>query len=397
MRKTGRHRVLIHDADVLMGEEVQPRTSVLIEGSRIVALGADARRDGAFGHVRRVNRRGHYLVPGLLDLHTHGAAGVDFCRASPDEFARAMRFYIRQGVTGLLVSVYPDAWSRLLRTVERVAGLIRDRVGSGVAFGIHLEGPYLSPKRPGALPRQYFRPYRARELDALLDAGRGTVKTMTLAPERPRGAALIRHLRRRGVVPAMGHSDADYSGTRRAINLGTRYATHLFNAMRGIHHRDSGPVPALLEDPDVNVEVIADGHHLHIPVLRLVCRQKCPNRLLLVSDSVQPCGLKAGRYEFAGVPVRVRGGRVTLADGTLAGSVLTLPRAIRLLVNKVGVSPAEAFLAASRNPAVAVGEARRRGAVARGRRADLVLLNRRFVVEETWVGGECKYVRQRSG
>jgi N-acetylglucosamine-6-phosphate deacetylase len=363
-----------------------PGEHVLIERGKVAALGREARARARKARARRVDLAGFRLVPGFLDLHTHGAAGVDLARAGREDFSRAMAHYIARGVTGLLVSIYPMPMAQLLEAVARIAGHIE--AGPGPAFGIHLEGPYLSPKRPGALPVEHFGVYRRSEVEALLQAGRGRVRTMTLAPELPGGLDLARHLIRRGVVPSFGHSDADHAGTRKAIAAGVRHATHLFNAMRGIHHRDPGPVPALLEDGRVFVELISDGFHIDAPVLRLVHAAKPRDRAVLVSDSVAPCGLPEGAYDFAGRPVHLRGGRVTLPDGTLAGSALSMDRAVSFTVNEVGLPLEEAVLLGTGNPARVLGEERARGAVAPGRRADLVLLDGSLRVRATWLAGE---------
>ncbi len=384
---------LITRVDVVRAASILPNSSVLVSGSRIVAVGKPASQAARRSSVQRLDGRGGYLSAGFVDLHTHGVVGVDLVRADEAEFSRAMQFYLSCGVTSILASVYPQPWSQLLKCVRRLARFVEEGIGNGVAVGLHLEGPYLSSKRPGALPAKHFRRYAAGDLDALLEAGGGMVRTMTLAPEIAGSSRLIDRLRRHGVVPAFGHSDADYQGTRACLARGVSYATHLFNAMNGVHHRSPGAVMALLEDRDTAVELIADGHHVDVPLLRLVEREKRADKILLVSDSVQPCGLKPGRCSFAGRSGYARGGRVTLADGTLAGSLLTLPEAVRRWVQEVGAPPAAAFAAATRNPARAIGL--RRGELVKGRPADLTLLDKDFRVQATWLGGRLAFRRRR--
>jgi N-acetylglucosamine-6-phosphate deacetylase len=378
--------LLLAGADVVTGGRLRRSEAVLVDRGKVAAVGRAALTRARRDRVRRVDVEGLYLAPGFLDLHTHGAVGVDFVKAGEKDFSRAMAHYLAKGVTGLLVSVYPMPMPEMLEALRRIAGFIRD--GAGPAFGIHLEGPYVSPRRPGALPLEHFKVYRRSEVDDLLQAGGGFVRTMTLAPELPGGHDLIRHLLGRGVVPSFGHSDADHEGTRKAIEAGVRHATHLFNAMRGIHHRDPGPVTALLGDERVLVELISDGFHVAPPVLKLVHGAKPRRQVILVSDSVAPCGLAEGAYDFAGKPVHLRGGRVTLPDGTLAGSALAMDRAVALTVKDVGLPLEEAVLLATGNPARLLGEERARGAVAPGRRADLVLLGRNLRVRATWLEGK---------
>jgi N-acetylglucosamine-6-phosphate deacetylase len=263
---------------------------------------------------------------------------------------------------------------------------MRGGFGIGVAAGIHLEGPFLDPGHPGALPARHFRAYTAAALEELLDAGGGLVRTMTVAPERPGGGRLARHLLRRGVVPAFGHSGSDYEAARSAVGAGIRYVTHLFNAMDGIHHRRPGPVSAFLEDGRVTAELISDGFHVDPAVMRWAARLLSPERICLVSDSVAPCGLRPGRYRFAGKHVRLQGGRVTLADGRLAGSALTLDQAFRVQVKEVGMRPEQAALSASLVPARVLGWSDV-GDIAPGKRADLVRLTPGLRVRETYLGG----------
>ncbi len=357
------------------------------------AVGPAARRMARGNGVRRVDLVGRTLVPGLVDLHTHGAAGVDFVEASPQELESSMAHYLAHGVTSLLVSVYPSSWKKSLVVLRRISKAILDGHGRGVAVGIHLEGPFVSPRKPGALPSRNFREPSTRDAAKLLDACQGMAKTVTIAPELKRASGLLRFFGDRGVVPAFGHSDASYEQTRTALAKGVRYATHLFNAMNGVHHRGPGAVTALLEHPDVVVEVIADGHHIDPPVLRLVNSMKPREKIVLVSDSVLPCGLRDGRYRFAGGEVILDRGRITQPDGRLAGSALTLDRAIRVEVKDAGASLEDAVLFASRNPARVIGVDRTRGSIAVGKRADIVVLDSRMRVKATWLAGELTHRR----
>ncbi len=383
--------VVFRGGNVLTGGRSVGDVDVSVEGSRISAVGAEASRRGRrrARNLARVDLDGAFLAPGFIDLHTHGAAGVQFDHASERELDELLRdHFLAHGVTRLLASLVPAPKRELIAAISRVAAAIRKRVGRGVAAGIHLEGPFLSPDRPGALPAGHFRTYSAALVDALLDAGDGAVRTMTLAPERAGADALIAHLRRRRVIPAFGHSAGGFDDAERAIRAGVRYVTHLFNAMEGIHHRRPGPVSAFLGDPRVRVELISDGFHVDREVMRWLARVKRPEEVCLVSDSVSPCGLRPGTYRFAGRDVRLEGGRVTLSDGTLAGSALTLDRAVRSQVRDAGRLPEEASVSASATPARIAGWHRDRGEIAPGKIADLVVLDRNLAVRETYLAGE---------
>lgn len=389
---------LFQGGTVLTGGERHDGLPVAVEGSRISAVGREAARRGRrrARQLRRVDLQGAYLVPGFVDLHTHGAQGVDFDHANAAALDAVLReHYLAHGVTRLLTSLCPGPRKEFVATIRRVAAALRKRVGGGVAAGIHLEGPFLSPERPGALPAEHFRSYSGGYLDTLLDAGGGMVRTMTIAPERPGGAALIAHLRRRRVIPAFGHSSADHGAAAACVRSGVRYVTHLFNAMEGIHHRRPGPVPAFLGDRRVRVELIADGFHVDAAVMRWLAQIKPPGEICLVSDSVAPCGLRPGPYRFAGKVVQLAGGRVTLGDGTLAGSALTMDAAFRVQVQKVGLAPAAVAVSASATPARVVNWHRDRGSIAPGKIADLVVLGARLGVRETYLAGRCVFRSSR--
>ncbi|MBI4582629.1 MAG: N-acetylglucosamine-6-phosphate deacetylase [Planctomycetes bacterium] len=387
--------ILFRGGSLFLPDRIVSGVPVAVEGGRITALGKEALRRGrrrarALG---RVDLEGRCLAPGFIDLHTHGALGIDFNSAGAAELEKVVReHYLPHGVTRLLASLYPGPKREFLAALERLASAIAGGAGLGTAAGLHLEGPFLDPGHPGALPRRHFRTYSPRLLEEYLRAGRGLVRTMTLAPERPGGLELVRHLRRRRVVPAFGHSGAGYEEARRAIQAGIRYVTHLFNAMDGIHHRRPGPVSAFLEDERVRVELISDGFHVDPAVLRWVERLKPGDLICLVSDSVHPCGLEDGLYVFAGVDVELKAGRVARRNGTLAGSALTLDRALRVQVEAVGADPAAAVTALTRAPARLLGW-KDAGEIAPGRGADLVVLSSRLVVEETYLRGQRVYRR----
>ncbi len=362
--------------------------AVVVAAGRIAGLGATAARRARRAGAHRVDLGGALLAPGFVDIHTHGAVGVDFFRASREDLDGVIReHYPAHGVTSLLLSLYPAPRSEFRAALNRLADALDGGVGGGIAAGIHLEGPFLNPKKPGALPGRSFSPCDAAMARDLVRAGRGWVRTQTIAPELKGAHRLITLLRRENVVPFLGHTDAGFEEARGAFAAGIPAVTHLFNAMNGIHHRAPGPAAAALLDEKIAVELIADGFHLAPEVLRMVARLKDPSRICLVSDSVAPCGLAEGRYEFAGAPVHLVGGRVTLLDGTLAGSALTLDRAVRLMARAGGASRSAAVRMASATPAQ-VARLPRRGRIAPGARADLVVLDERLRVRATYVRGE---------
>jgi N-acetylglucosamine-6-phosphate deacetylase len=319
------------------------------------------------------------IVPGFVDLHLHGGGGQTFTAGDPDAAREAAGFHLRHGTTTLLASLV-SAPLRLIRAaIEAYAPL----VAAGVLAGVHLEGPYLSPARCGAQNPAHLRDPSVDELAELTGVGGGVVRMVTLAPEREGALAAIRELARWGVVAAIGHTDASYEQTRAAVAAGATVATHLWNGMRPVHHRDPGPVVALLEAPEVVCELIADGAHLHDRTLAFAARVAA-GRTALVTDAIAAAGMPDGSYELGGRSVVVADGvpRLATADGypgAFAGSTLTMDAALRRATG-AGVSLVDAVRMAATTPARVLGRAGSLGAIAPGQRADLVELDQELRV-----------------
>lgn len=320
-------------------------------------------------------RDGHWIVPGFVDIHTHGGGGHTFTTGDVDAARGAAEFHLAHGTTTLLASLVSSPYELMREATKAFAPLVAD----GVLAGIHYEGPYLSRARCGAQNPAFLRDPSLDELVDLLDLGSGAVRMVTLAPELPGALAAIELLVSRGVVAAIGHTDATYEQTSAAIIAGATVATHLFNGMRGVHHREPGPVLALLGSPNVVCELVADGVHLHQGTLAFAAATAGPERAALVTDAMAAAGMPDGAYELGGQPVLVADGTARLATtdgspGAIAGSVLTMDAALRQAV-AAGFSMVDACRMAATTPARAIGLGERVGALAPGLRADLVVLD----------------------
>lgn len=316
------------------------------------------------------------LCPGFIDLHCHGGGGASF--SSGAEAARSVTAtHLAHGTTALMASLVTD---RLDVLIEQV-GALGPLVDSGELLGIHLEGPWLSEKHCGAHDPDLLRDPDPSDIERLLNAGGGRVRMVTLAVERPGGLAGVRLLTERGVLAALGHTHADHGETTAAIEAGVRVATHLFNAERGIHHREPGPIPALLSDSRVVVELIADGLHVHPAMLRFAV-ERAAGRFVLVTDAMAAAGAGDGNYRLGPLEVEVSAGVARLASGTIAGSTLTLDRAIRELVG-AGVDEFRAVRAVTLTPAKVLGRSDL-GRLTVGAQADLVALAPDLTVSGVW-------------
>jgi N-acetylglucosamine-6-phosphate deacetylase len=348
---------------------------VRVEGGRITEVrpARDAATDATAAST--------WIVPGFVDLHVHGGGGHSITEGNADEARAAAAFHAQHGTTTLLASLV-TAPMRLLREATTAFAPL---VAEGVLAGLHYEGPYLSPARCGAQNPAFLRDPDLTELEALLDLG--GVRMVTIAPELPRALEAIRMLRDRGVIAAVGHTDASYEQTLAAIQSGASVGTHVCNAMRPVHHRDPGPIVALLDSPDVVCEQVADGVHLHDGMLRHVIGSAGPHRVALITDAIAAAGMSDGAYELGGQAVTVAGGVARLArGGSIAGSTLTMDAALRRVVHS-GVSIVAAVAMASTTPARVLGLGGRTGAIRPGLRADLVLLDDQLHVIEVLRAG----------
>lgn len=346
--------------------------SLRVDGDRIAVIEA-----GGAGEGESLGNR--LVVPGFVDIHVHGGGGHDMTSSAAD-MAQAVRFHRGHGTTTTLVSLVTAPLEALCQQLSWAA----DLADSGEIAGAHLEGPFLSHTRCGAQnPAHLLDP----DLDAfarMLDAARGHLRVITIAPELPGALALVDAAVAAGVIAAVGHTDASYDQARAAFDHGAALATHLFNGMRPIHHREPGPVLASL-DAGVPCETINDGIHLHPAVLREVLARGA-DRLVLITDAIDAAGVGDGHYVLGGQQVEVRDGAARLANGSLAGSSLTMDSAFARAVRN-GVPEEIASLAASANPARVIG-LEDRGTVAAGSRADLVVLDDDFGVHRVMRGGE---------
>jgi len=362
---------------------------VHIRDTRIAAVGSGPVPEHDAAVVRLPE--GALIAPGFIDLHVHGGGGAQI-GPDPHAVADVAAFHARHGTTGLLATTVPAAQDALVDTVRAVAAVARRPYAEAAqVLGCHLEGPFVSAARPGALDVRHLRAPDPAELDRLLDAGGGSVQMIVIAPELAGAPELIATAAAEGVVVSIGHTDATYDEAMAGFDRGARAATHLFNGMRAVHHRDPGPAGAALTAPRVTVELIADGIHVHPAVIRLVHAAKGPDRVALVTDAIQAAGLPDGDYGLGDQPIAVRAGEARTAGGSLAGSTLTMDRAVRLCVREAGIPLIDALQMASTTPAALLGIGAATGHLAPGADADLVVLDEDLAAIGTMVAGRWAY------
>jgi N-acetylglucosamine-6-phosphate deacetylase len=374
-----------------------PEGELLLEADRILFAGplGGGPRDGTPEAV--LDAEGRLAVPGLIDLHVQGAGGSDVLDGTPQAMQTIARTCARHGVTGLLATTVfrPGGDNRHLPVAAaacRAQGRASSEEGADL-LGLHLEGPFIAPEKRGMIQPDCLGPVREETLTELLRLCGGALRMLTIAPELPGALEMIRRLTAQGVLASFGHSAADYLQTAAGLKAGIRHATHLFNAMPALHHREPGPVPALLERREVSLPVIPDGVHLHPAILRLLAGLVGPERVVLITDGLQAMGLEDGSYTYDRQPIVVSGGTARSPDGKLVGTTLGMNRLIQRYHGFAACPLAQAVRAASFNPACVLGIQRRTGSLENGKSADLALLNPDFTVWKTWKRGRLIYAQ----
>ncbi|MCW4386060.1 N-acetylglucosamine-6-phosphate deacetylase [Salinibacterium sp. SYSU T00001] len=351
---------------------------MLVHGDTIVQVGTG----DAPAAASVIDLSGRTITPGFIDLHCHGGGGHAFDDGD-DDIVAALATHRAHGTTRSVISLVSNPIAMLRDSLETVADLVEE---DPLILGSHLEGPYLADARRGAHHPDHLREADAIELESLIEAARGTLCQVTLAPERPGALDAIDRLVAAGVVVAVGHTEADHATAREAFQRGATLLTHAFNAMAGIHHREPGPIVAAYADERVTLELILDGVHVHPDVVRSAFLA-APGRIALVTDAMAATGENDGDYRLGELNVSVRGGRALLSGTTtIAGSTLTQDEALRCAVRDASIDPVAAVAALTATPAHVLGLGERLGRLAPGYAADLVVLDG-WDVEQVWAAG----------
>jgi len=367
--------------------------SVLIEDGRIAAVGPGLAADGE----KTIDLSGSVIAPGFIDVHVHGGGGHPLITPDPGEIEAYAGWAVSQGVTSFLATVCAPTLDAALGCLAACVSA-REASSGATLLGVNLEGPFVSPERRGALPPSWPATPDVETFRRLLDARGGKLRLMTVAPDLAGSAAVIREALSAGVRVSVGHTDATYEVAREAFAAGASHVTHAFNAMRPFHHREPGPLGAALEADGVTVEVIADGVHLHPATVRTLVGAFGPDRIALITDGVTPAGLREGtsrpiraRPGIGDSEARLKDGEMRLPDGTIAGSVATMADVVRNVVRWDIADLDAATRMASTTPAGALGLGERKGRIAPGYDADLVVLTDDLSVAATWVAGRLAY------
>lgn len=361
------------------------KTNIGIENGRIAYIGNEE-------NIESIFETDGIVVPGFIDEHIHGAGGADAMDGTVEALQTISEFLAREGTTGFLATTMtqsPENITNALKAVKKVRE--KGEYKGAEVLGVHLEGPFISPKHVGAQPLEYVATPDAELFDKYNEASGNSIKIVTLAPEVEGGLGLVKHLSNIGVVASVGHTGGKYADVVNAVAAGATNVTHTYNAQTGLHHREAGVVGAAMLLDELNCEMICDTIHVSVPAIKLVIKNKPHDKYTLITDAMRAKGMPDGKSELGGQDVFVNNGEARLADGTLAGSVLKMNVAVKNLVEKAGVPFTDAIDFATYNPAKNIGVLNERGTIEVGKRADLTVLNSDFEVLYTLVNGKIVY------
>ncbi|HJB52467.1 MAG TPA: N-acetylglucosamine-6-phosphate deacetylase [Candidatus Oscillibacter pullicola] len=371
----------IINGQVYIDHTFQKKT-IYIQDGTINLLEADCQTSGTV-----FDAAGRRIVPGFIDIHTHGAVGVDVNGASAEDLEKIGKFFAKNGTTSWLASILTDTEEQTSRAISQCIEYQASAGKGAQLLGIHLEGPFLASEFKGAMPEHLLKKGSADLAASYQRQANGNIRYITVSPEVEGVLELIPRLRELGIVVAMGHSGADYDTAMAAIQAGTAACTHTFNAMAPLHQHRPAIIGAALES-DVYCEMICDGLHLHPAIVRLLWKTKGPQRLVAITDSIMAAGLPDGNYHLGVNQVVVEKGDAKLAsDGTRAGSTLTQDRALRNLLSFTGLSLEEILPVLTENPAKLIGVYDRKGSIEDGKDADLVVLDEQNQVADVFLQG----------
>ncbi|HEX4948456.1 MAG TPA: N-acetylglucosamine-6-phosphate deacetylase [Blastocatellia bacterium] len=384
-------RLAIINGTVVTPDQLFAPGIVLCEDGRIQFVGAaDAAEPVA--NARIIDATGQFVLPGFIDTHVHGSGGDDVMINGAAGIQRAGRNMLRYGTTAWLPTTIAARHEEILFAITETIKAETTAEPMANILGLHLEGPYINLKFKGAQPDEGIRDPNFDELEELLETAQGRIKVMTLAPELPGSMEMIRLLKANDIVASLGHSECDYDTALAAIDAGATYATHLFNAMSGVHHRKPGLAACCLNEPGICAELILDGVHVNPQMARLATRNKGRDGLALITDATTAQGCGDGIYQLGKFQVQVSGALCTLLDGvTIAGSVLTMNQAVKNAIEFTGMNLVDVAYMAAMMPAQRCGVADRKGSLEVGKDADIAILQADFSVAATIVNGNVAY------
>ncbi len=371
--------MLFQNAFVFMNDSFQRADLKTLEGnfSEITSQKSSTATEPAIDCTDKL------IIPGFIELHSHGCIGYDFTTSSPEELKKMCTFYAANGITSLLATTMTIGYDTYKRAMQNIKKVCEEGTGGSRIIGINMEGPFLGASKKGAHDTRYLLSVNEEKYEELNALSGDRIKIIDLDPDLPGAIPFIEKYSKNKVI-SLAHTSCDYDTAVKAIKAGASHVTHLFNAMNGLHHRAPGIIGAV-SDYDVNAEIICDGIHIHPSVIRLMFKA-VPEKLILISDSMSAAGLEDGIYELGGQKVTVEGGKATLDDGTIAGSTTTIYKAF-LKALEIGIPLEQAILSATLYPAKAIGADKVTGSIEIGKKADFIIMDKNYQIDRVYSNG----------
>jgi len=387
-------RIIIINGTIITPFHLVSGKTIIVEKGRIREIvNKEELSTATLTGAEVIEGKDKYIVPGYIDIHVHGGGGSDVMDGDYEAINQIAITHSHFGTTSFLPTTMTMSKDKIIRSLRSICEAVKKGTAGAEILGIHMEGPYINPEKKGAQKEEDIKKISIEEFLEFNQASGNLIRLVTIAPEMPGAIGLIKYLYKQGIIASAGHTNATYVQTQAGIKVGLSHVTHTFNAMRGLHHREPGVVGAALASPELTVEVIADGIHLHPVVMKILIQAKESEKVVLITDAMRATGLKEGTYDLGGQEVTVNKGQARLKDGTLAGSVLTMDKAVQNMVNKVGIQLPKAIQMASFNPAKSIGIDDKKGSLELGKDADIVILNKNLETELTIVAGKVVYRR----
>ena len=381
----------IKHVNIYLENEVIKNGHVLIEDGFIKAIYQQDEQPKRFPSQFKIIEGGHRnLIPGFIDGHIHGAAGADVMDATEEALDTMASVLPKEGTTSFLATTITQSPENIEKALKNVANY-KDKMGQAEVLGVHLEGPFIEKSKKGAQPEQYIMEPNVDVFNRWQALSGNNIKTVTMAPEHDMGGTFIKTLSQSGVNVSAGHTDIDFEGLKKAVSHGVRQLTHLCNAMNGIHHREIGAVGGAFEIDELRAELIADGIHVVPEMIQLIHRNMGSERLILITDAMRAKCLTPGDYELGGQPVKVTEDRAELENGSLAGSILKLIDGAKQMLQLKNVTISDVVEMAAVNPAKQINVFDRKGSIAHGKDADLLLVDDQLNIQYTICRGRIVY------
>ncbi len=375
--------ILIKGGQVFDGKNGFYRRDVLVDGDTVI----DIKESISCKSSEVIDANDRYILPGFIDIHTHGVNGNDTMNSTYKALDDMSLFYASRGVTSFLPTTMTAPVMKIVSALENVKDAIQKGTRGAKILGINLEGPFVSRKYKGSQPEEYIMYPSIELIGRFIEKSGDNIRIITLAPELEGAAEAIEYFKDSRITFAAGHSELNYNRAKDVFSGSVKHVTHLFNAMMGIHHREPGLTGAAVDNEEVSVEIIADGIHINPAVVRMVVKCKTPDKVVLITDSTMAAGLPDGEYSLGEQRIIVRKGEARLENGVLSGSTLTMVDAVRNMVNSFGIPLGDAVKMATVTPAKVIGVDNKKGSIAVNKDADILILDKNLNVKMTMVEG----------